>query len=723
MSSEDKAAEEQSAGRLRWRLSWLHRTFSAPGRAPALVVLALLVIVRALDPAVVQSLRLRGFDFLEQLALRKYQPLPVEIVAIDDKSLAQYGQWPWSRARLAQLVDKIASGKPSVLGVDVIFAEPDRLSPGRLVNSDPEIPASVAGELSRLPSHETVLADALRKVPTVLAAGVSDEGHPRSAPSRVTMILESGINPRPFLFTHPELLRSLPEITAAERGQGSVDMESDRDGVTRRVPLFIFAEGHLVPDLALEMLRVALGGGALGIVTGSEGVEGATLGTHFLPTDSRGRIYPYFTPSYYARYISAADLLNGSYDPSRLNGAAVLVGSSAAGLSDLAQTPLGLMPAVEVWAQSLESMLTGNLLRRPASMNLIEIAIVLLAGLIIIFSLPYQNPRVAGAALLCIVAILFGSALASFKFSKLLLDGIYPALSSVMVFGVMLSENLRVAEAGRRRLASELQHEREVEARLDGELNAARAIQLGLLPRHFPGPPDRHDLEVFASIEPARMVGGDLYDFVLLDPEHLSFAIADVSGKGVPAALFMAMTKEVLHTATLRYRNALDRVFNEANDKISAASEELGAGGTNMMFVTVFAGILDLASGMLVYVNAGHDSPFVIRAGAEPEGFPLAGGPPLGTVDDFQYSIEHRQLAPGAMVLAYTDGVTEAQDTNRMLYSGARLKALLASVPTIGARAVVDFVRDDVRRFAAGAEQADDITLLAVRWLGPASSG
>ena len=139
------------------------------------MVLALLVIVRALDPAVVQSLRLRGFDFLEQLAPRKYQPLPVEIVAIDDKSLAQYGQWPWSRARVAQLVDKISAGKPSVLGVDIIFAEPDRLSPGRLVDSDPEIPAQVAGELSRLPSHESVLADAMRKVPTVLAVGGSDE--------------------------------------------------------------------------------------------------------------------------------------------------------------------------------------------------------------------------------------------------------------------------------------------------------------------------------------------------------------------------------------------------------------------------------------------------------------------------------------------------------------------------------------------------------------------
>ena len=156
-------------------------------------------------------------------------------------------------------------------------------------------------------------------------------------------------------------------------------------------------------------------------------------------------------------------------------------------------------------------------MRRPGFLYRVEVAIILFAGLVVIFALPYQNPRAAGAALLIIVAILLGSAIASFEFSKLLLDGVYPALSSALVFGVMLSENLRVAEAGRRRLAAELQHEREREARTDGELNAARSIQIGLLPRHFPGPPDRSDVDVFASIEPARMVGGDLYDFVLLD--------------------------------------------------------------------------------------------------------------------------------------------------------------------------------------------------------------
>ncbi|MGH7925303.1 MAG: CHASE2 domain-containing protein [Candidatus Binatus sp.] len=718
MSSDDKAATEQSIA-----LTRLRAILAGPGRAPALAVLALLVLVRALDPGVVQGIRLRGFDLLEELVPRKYQPVPVEIVAIDDKSLAQYGQWPWSRARVAQLVDKIAAGKPSVLGIDIIFAEPDRLSPGRLVDSDPEIPAQVAGELAKLPTHEAVLADALRKVPTVLAvAGSDDATHAQRALSRVTMILESGGNPRPFLSTHPTLFRSLAEIAEAERGEGAVDDKPDRDGITRRVPLLVFAQGNLVPDLALEMLRVGLGAGALRIVSGPEGVEGAAVGPLFVPTDRHGRVYLYFTPSYEARYISAADLLNGSYDPSRLHGAAVLLGLSAVGLTDQDQTPFGLMAGVEVWAQTLESMLTANLLRRPAFLNFAEAAIVLFAGLLIIFVLPYESPRTAGAALIGIVAILFFSAFASFKFSKLLLDGLYPALSSTVVFGVMLSENLRVAEAGRRRLAVELQHEREMEARLDGELNAARSIQIGLLPRHFPGPPERSEVEVFASIEPARMVGGDLYDFVFLDSDLLSFAIADVSGKGVPAALFMAMTKEVLHTATLRYRIALDRVFNDANAKISAASEELGAGGANMMFVTVFAGILDLASGTLVYVNAGHDAPFVMRAGAEPRSLPLAGGPPLGTVDDFQYSIEQRQLAPGEILLAYTDGVTEAQDAKRTLYSGARLERLLAAAPTTSAKAVVDFVREDVHRFAAGAEQADDITLLAVRWLGPAGS-
>ena len=235
------------------------------------------------------------------------------------------------------------------------------------------------------------------------------------------------------------------------------------------------------------------------------------------------------------------------------------------------------MPGIEVWAQSLESMLSGNLLRRPAILTAIEMAIVADAGLVVIFAVAVpairgSRPRRFSASSRFCSAPRF----ASFKFSQLLLDGVYPALSSALVFGVMLSENLRVAEAGRRRLAAELQHEREMRSAPGGRAECRARDPDGPAAAAFPGVrPSVRDIEVFASIEPARMVGGDLYDFVLLDSEHLFFAIADVSGKGVPAALFMAMTKEVLHTATLRYRKALDRVFSEANAKISAASEEL----------------------------------------------------------------------------------------------------------------------------------------------------
>jgi sigma-B regulation protein RsbU (phosphoserine phosphatase) len=304
----------------------------------------------------------------------------------------------------------------------------------------------------------------------------------------------------------------------------------------------------------------------------------------------------------------------------------------------------------------------------------------------------------------------------------LLFDGIYSAVGISIIFGMMLGASLRAADVARRRLAAILQHERESTALLQGELNAARAIQVGLLPQRFVGAPERPEIDIDAVIEPARVVGGDFYDFLMLDSRRLSFAIADVSGKGVPAALFMAMSKEVLRAATLSHGEALDQVFAEANKRISAVSNDMAGVGANMMFVTVFAGVLDVATGKLVYLSAGHEAPFVLRPDTATP-LPGRGGPPLGSVEDFSYCVEQRQLAAGEMLLLYTDGVTEAEDPRNSFYGRARLEKVLASAPRIGAQALVDFVRKDVAGFAAGAEQADDITLLAVRWLGAPGPG
>jgi adenylate cyclase len=686
--------------------------FRAPGRAIALVILGLLVLVRARNPAFLETLVLHGFDLEQQIAPRAYQPLPVRIVAIDEKSLSKYGQWPWPRTLVAKLVQQIAAGHPHVLGVDIIFAESDRVSPQKLVQARPDLPAPLAHELSLLPSNEVALAEAFSQVPTVLGVGSSDVPEPAArGPSRITIIRETGGDPRPFLTTYPYLLRSLPELTAAARGQAAVLDSPDPDGMTRRLPLFVVGHGQLLPTLSLEMLRVASGAGTLEILTVNDGVRGGSVDGVFIPTDAHGRVYPYFTPSYEIRYVSAADLLDGSYDPAALRSGIVFLGVTGQGLIDEQQTPLGLMAGLEVHAQLLECIIDGNFLRRPAKLDWIEIVLILAAGLITIFALPYSLPRIATAGLVILVALLVGSAFGSFLFFNLLVDAICPSMAALATFGVMLAATLRAAEL-------DLQREREVEARFEGELGAARSIQMGLLPHRFPGPPENREVDLYALIEPARMVGGDFYDFLLLDSQRLFFAIADVSGKGVPAALFMAMTKEVLRDTLTRHDEDLGKAFTEASARISASSGDMADAGGDMMFVTVFAGILNLVSGMLASVNAGHDSPLLIRAGAKANELAGEGGPPLGTVDDFPYAVEHHQLMPGDLLLLYTDGVTEAEDRNDAFYTEARLGLLLQSAPTASAKALVEFVSKDVRRFAADAEQADDITLLAVRWTG-----
>ncbi len=674
--------------------------------------------MRAVEPRFVETLALRGFDREQQIAPRTYESLPVHIVAIDEKSLSKYGQWPWPRTLVANLVQQIAAGHPRVLGVDIIFAESDRLSPGKLIEARPDLPAPLAQQLALLPSNEVALAKAFAQLPTVLGVGSSDEAQPAAhGPSRVTIIREAGGDPVPFLITYPYFLRSLPELTAAADGQGAVLDSPDPDGITRRLPLFVVAHGQLAPALTLEMLRAGSGAGTLEIITGRDGVQGGSVDGVLIPTDERARVYPYFTPSYESRYISAADLLDRSYNPAALHGGIIFLGVTGQGLIDERQTPLGLMAGVEVHAQLFECILSGDLLSRAAQVYWIELALVAVAGLMTIFALPYHRPRIAGLAFIILILLLFGGALGCLLFFKLLIDAVWPGVASVATFGVMLGASLRAAESDRRRLAVALEREREIEARLEGELSAARSIQMGLLPHRFPGPPENRNLDLYALIEPARMVGGDLYDFVLLDSTRLFFAIADVSGKGVPAALFMAMTKEVLRDATARHDEALDRAFVEANARISGSSGDMLVAGGDMMFVTVFAGILDLNSGMLFYVNAGHDSPFLLRAGVKVSELVGAGGPPLGTVDDFQYSVDRRQLTSGDLLLLYTDGVTEAEDRNDKFYTQARLELLLESAPpTNNAKQLVEFVREDVRRFAAGAEQADDITLLAVRW-------
>lgn len=247
--------------------------------------------------------------------------------------------------------------------------------------------------------------------------------------------------------------------------------------------------------------------------------------------------------------------------------------------------------------------------------------------------------------------------------------------------------------------------------RIESELRIARDIQMSLLHRIFPPFPDREDVDLHALLEPAKEVGGDLYDFSLLDDDHILFYVGDVSDKGVPAALFMAVTM------TLMKRTAQHPGIDPA-ELLRQVNLDLSSENDNLLFVTLCCFILDLRTGECLYSNAGHNPPLLLRAEGSVCWLELPKGIALGVMPDAVYRTQKLILEPGDMLLLYTDGVTEAMNPALELYSEGRLMEVAAGMGKRMAFQVTERLMASVQEYAAEAPQSDDITMLAIRYKG-----
>lgn len=260
---------------------------------------------------------------------------------------------------------------------------------------------------------------------------------------------------------------------------------------------------------------------------------------------------------------------------------------------------------------------------------------------------------------------------------------------------------------------AELKETTAAKERIEGELSAAHGIQMGMLPAVF-ALPGHAEFDLHALLEPAKAVGGDLFDFFLLDEQRLFILIGDVSDKGVPAALFMAVTKTLFSVEARRDSTSVSRIMERVNVTLCENNPE-------NMFVTIFAGILDLRTGAITYCDGGHERPLVLRRGGQPELIKKRGGLALGFLPDAAYREEEViRLAAGEGLVIYTDGVSEAMNAGHELFTVARLRdALVPVCREASARAIIDHAITAVRSFVASYSQSDDITLLALRWHGP----
>ena len=698
---------------------WVRRLRAGGGRPAGLVLLALLVAALLVPGVpVVPSVRLANFDAYQILRPREPVSAPAVIVAIDDASIARHGQWPWPRTLLAQLVTRVAEARPAVVGIDIVMPEPDRMSAPRLAQLLPELGPDVTARLAAMPSNEAALAAALGRVRTVLgAAGLEaiDGATTEAGGGWVPMLLH-GRDPAPFVRRFAGALRSVTEIDRAAAGRALLNADVER-GVVRRVPLVARIGDTLVPGFAPELLRVAAGEGAMAIETRRDGVHAIGFGDVRVPTERDGSLRVHYSVHDPRRFVSAADVLAGAVPAERLVKRVVLVAVTAIGLSDYQATPvIDRMSGAEIHAQAVENIFDGALLVRPARLVWAEAGAMAVVGALLVLAMPALPRRYSLLLFLGAVATAAIAGFVLYRHAQVLVDVAAPSIALGLLFGFMVTLTLVEVDSQRRVLRGALEREREAAARLAGELEAARRIQMGILPRpeDLAGNGGRYTLH--ALLEPARGVGGDLYDFFEPSPDRLFLLLGDVAGKGLPGCLFMAVSKSLYRTTALRLLPDTAMMMSEANREIARDNRE-------SLFVTVFAGVLDLATGVLEYTNAGHEDPYVARADGSLARLSKAGGPPLCVVDDFAYAAERQRLARGDLLCLMTDGVVEAMNRAGEFYGRPRLEAVLRGAGGDATPAAVcEAIRADVAQFTDGAEPADDVAILVLRWHGPAEA-
>ena len=244
--------------------------------------------------------------------------------------------------------------------------------------------------------------------------------------------------------------------------------------------------------------------------------------------------------------------------------------------------------------------------------------------------------------------------------------------------------------------------------RIGAELDIAKHIQASMLPCIFPAFPERKEFDIYATMEPAKEVGGDFYDFFMVDDTHLAIVMADVSGKGVPAALFMVIGKTLIKDHTTPGRD-LGKVFTEVNQLLCESNSE-------ELFITAFEGVLDLVTGEFVYVNAGHEMPFICKAGGDFEPYKIRAGFVLAGMEGMKYRAGSTRLEPGDKIFQYTDGVTEATNLKNELYGMNRLGAILNKVKGGTPNDILPAIKKDIDEFVGDADQFDDITMLCLEY-------
>ncbi|GIQ76519.1 CHASE2 domain-containing protein [Bradyrhizobium sp. RD5-C2] len=444
------------------RLKAIRRWFGRRFGYARLACVALLIgfaALRVADPAPVQELRVRTFDTFQVLEPRLKTARPVTIVDIDEKSLAdpRLGQWPWPRTRLADIVINLTRLGAVVIAFDAVFSEPDRLNPDIAADTFSSLDEEMRARLRQLPSNDSILADAIKNSRVVLGeSGGPNVRADLNEKLPVTGLAMLGEEPQRFMFQFPGLLRNVPVLEEAAAGRGLFTIRPERDGIVRRVPMMMVAQGITMPSLTFEMLRVAGGSGTILIKADKAGIQSLGIKGFAIPTDLYGQLWIHYARRDPSIYVSAVDVLDGRVPPDRIAGKLILIGTSSVGLNDIKTTPVTpAMPGVEVHAQVLESALTGDVVSQPNYGIGIEFFAALIMGLLVIAFAPKFGPITLVVVGGLFASVLIGTSWYFYSQHRLLIDFTYPLMSTTAIYLTLIFSAFVREQQQRRQIRSQ----------------------------------------------------------------------------------------------------------------------------------------------------------------------------------------------------------------------------------------------------------------------------
>ena len=619
----------------------------------------------------------------------------VIIIDIDEKSLSKFGQFPWNRSIFAKIIENVDSTNPKAIGFDVFFSEKDKQSPEEIIKSYNILANDVINYLINIKGHDERFRQQLensKSILAVLGSNVSSHGsYDRKAKAR---FLSKGGDPNQFTYNYPYSIGSLEKLEKSAKGLGSISFLDQTDGIIRSLPLIVRFNKKIYPTMGLEMVRVGENQKNLYVELDEVGVKRISVRPHKVLTDPNGILWIRYKESQKQQYISASSVFEGKFDKSRFENKFVLIGASAQGLFDLVKTPLGVtIPGVEVHANVIENILDQTYLIRNPNIYVFELLFSIILVCITFLLSQKIKPKYSLSIFFISLIIIIMIGFSFFTFRSQLIDISYPIFMLLVTF--LTGLYFRFIEENKIALEN-----LKKEAKLLKERELAGDVQKSLFPDI-----SKYENFIYARNIPARDVSGDYFDVISVGKDEYYFTLADVSGKGVKAGMYMAKASSTFRTlSNLSY--PLEKVVYLVNNEIVEAKFK-------GMFVTAVFGKINVKTGDVTFINAGHESIMVVDSDKNFE-FIKSELPPIGIIKYFAESMVKSKTMNlnDKTFVVYTDGVTEGYLKNGQELGAEGVERIVKNLNDVTPKNIVDSIAAELNW---GSDKLrDDITCLAL---------